>query len=356
MIELVFKGVDDIRWQGIDYKDKKAKKDKTGKVIKPAVSAHVSMTSVALGKELPFALIFMAHMNIDFDGAANAYGPNDKDPLDSLEDGGRDTHYYGLMSVLPTAKNPVDKNGMITAPNGTRVKVDSRYPDLQGYLPVVQQSGNTAGYFVSTTSKKNPNGSPSLYDQSHYLDSASVPYCVLHSGLKSKHVGGGNFGLAIRLDTFATASFAFLDGEGGAGKANDLGECSYKVFLDIGGKPKKRTDPWPNNNFPTCFVVCPRSTGSNLLQAAFAENSGDLAAFIAVQGQVDGIARGTSGLPAFKKWVADGRKDKPAKYDAIIGALHKFGYSDFSDAQRVLRTHPSLLGGPGPWLNAPDKP
>jgi hypothetical protein len=48
--------------------------DKDGKVIKPAVSRHVSMTSVAVGKELPFALIFMTHMNIDFDGAANAYG------------------------------------------------------------------------------------------------------------------------------------------------------------------------------------------------------------------------------------------------------------------------------------------
>ena len=159
MVGLVFKSVDDRRWQGNDYKDVAAKKDKDGKIIKPAVVRHVSMTSVAFGKEPPFALIFMTHMNIDFDGAANAYGPDDKDPLDYLANAGRGTHYYGLMSVLRTAKNPVDKNGMITAPDGTRVKVDKRYPDSQGYLPVVQQTGTYAGYFVSTTSKTNPGGS-----------------------------------------------------------------------------------------------------------------------------------------------------------------------------------------------------
>ena len=69
MTGLVFKNVDDRHWQGNDYKDIKAVTDKDGKVIKPAVFRHVSMTSVAVGKELPFALIFMTHMNIDFDGA-----------------------------------------------------------------------------------------------------------------------------------------------------------------------------------------------------------------------------------------------------------------------------------------------
>ena len=95
---------------------------------------------------------------------------------------------------------------------------------------------------------------------------------------------------------------------------------------------------------------------SNLLRTVFAENSGDLAAFIALQAQVDATAHGTSGLSKFNKWVADGRKDKPPKYDSIIAALQKFGYADFSDAQRMLKKHPSLLGGSGPWLKSPDKP
>lgn len=352
MTGLVFKNVDRY-WQGNDYKNRPAVK-KDGKIIKPAVFMRVSMTSVAMGKELPFALIFMTHMNIDFDGAANAYGPDDKEPLDYLANAGQNTHYYGLMSILPTAKNPVDKDGMIKAPDGTRVKVDKRYPDSQGYLPVVQQSGTYAGYFVSTTSKTNPDGSASLYEQSHYLDAASVPYCALSTGITSQGIRGGDFGLALRLDTFATASFTFLSGEGSNSDA--VGECSYKVFLDIGGTPKRKADPWADNNFPTCFVLCPRSKTSNFVQTALAENSGDLAAFIALQAQVDATARGTSGLPKFNKWVADGRKEKPTKYEAIVAALAPYGYADFSAAQRLLKRHPSLLGGSGPSLKAPDHP
>lgn len=326
MAGLVFKNVDRY-WQGNDYKDIPAKKDKDGNIIRPAVYRHVSMTSVAVGKELPLALIFMTHMNIDFDGAGNAYGPEDgsKEPLDYLKNAGKDTHYYGLMSVRPSASNPVDKNGMIKAPDGTKVKVDKRYPDSQGYLPVVQQSGPYAGYFVSTTSKTDPGGSASLYEQSHYLNSAAVSYCALSSGLTTQGIRGGDFGLAIRLDTFATASFTFLAGEGS--NSNAVGECSYKVFLDIGGTPKKRSDPWADNNFPTCFVIFPRSKVPVLLATAFAENPGDLAAFIALQAQADATARGRSGLPKFNKWVAGGRKDKPPKYDPIVATLAKFGYA-----------------------------
>src|SRR6185295_509138 len=89
---------------------------------------------------------------------------------------------------------------------------------------------------VSTTSKTNPDGSASLYEQSHYLDAASVPYCALSTGITSQGIRGGDFGLALRLDTFETASFTFLSGEGS--NSNAVGECSYKVFLDIGGTPK----------------------------------------------------------------------------------------------------------------------
>ena len=60
-------------------------------------------------------------------------------------------------------------------------------------------------------------------------------------------VGGGDLRIAIRLDTFKSASFNFLEGEGS--DSNAVGECSYKVFLDTGGTPKRKGDPWPNNNF-----------------------------------------------------------------------------------------------------------
>lgn len=332
MPDLVFKNVDG-HWQGNDYKDRKAVPAKNGRPAQPAISMQVAMTSVAIDKEAPFALIFMTHMNIDMDGAGNAYGPDEKDALDYLTDAGQDTHYYGLMSVLPTARNPVrkrnpaDNQGMITAPDGTDVKVDTRYPDSQGYLPVVQQTGPFAGYFVSTTSKTNPEkgASRSQFEQSHYLNSGTVSYCALSTGITGQGIGGGDFGFAIRFDTFATSSFNFLDGEGSNSMA--VGECSYKVFLDIGGKPKRRADPWPDNNFPTCFVVFPRSKTPTLLRSVFANNSGDIAAFLAIQAQVDKVSKGTSGLAKFNEWVAGGRKAKPANYDAIVTALQKFGYA-----------------------------
>jgi hypothetical protein len=325
MAELVFKRVEGY-WQGNDYKYIPEVPAKGNKPAQPAVDRRVSLTSVAVGTDLPFALIFMTHMNVDMDGAGNAYGPIELDPLDYLADAGQPDHYYGVMSVKPTAANPVDQNGMITAPDtgGLRVKVDRRYPDAQGYLPVVQQTGPYAGYFVSTTSKTNPNGSHSLYDQTHYLDANTVSYYALSGGIKGQGFTNGNFGLAIRLDRFDTASFSALGGEGNASGA--VGECSYKVFLDIGGQPKKRTDPWADNNFLTCFVLCPRSDVSALQKAVTTDNARDLAAFIALQAKVDDRSGRNLGLDAYNSWVANGRKDDPPKTDPITIALHKYGY------------------------------
>ncbi len=135
--------------------------------------------------------------------------------------------------------------------------------------------------------------------------------------------------VALRLDTFDTASFAALGGEGFPAKSDlRVGECSYKVFLDIGGQPKKKTDPWPDNNFPTCFVLCPRSNVSALQQASMADNPRDLAVFIALQAQIDAWSTGASGVNRFNTWVANNRKDAPPSMtDAIIIALHKYSYS-----------------------------
>jgi hypothetical protein len=327
MPDLVFNNVNQY-WQGNDYKDIPARAARNGQPARPAEYHHISMTSVALGNERPFALIFMTHMNVDFDGAPNAYGPSNLDPLDNIGNAINDAtgHYVGLMSVKPTARNPVDANGMIKAPDGTRVKVDPSQPDRCGCLPVVQQTGQFAGYYVSTTSRSNPEpgASHSLYEQSHYLDSGSVSFCALHTGIEQEGVRGGDLGIAIRLDNFRTASFNFLDGEGGSGKTYDLAECSYRVFLDIGGRPKRRAEAYPNNNFPTCFVVFPGSKYFPHMNIGLADNPGDFAAFIAFQGQVDAVTRGASGVARFNEWVAGGRASQPAHSDAIYVALARY--------------------------------
>ena len=98
------------------------------------------------------------------------------------------------------------------------------------------------------------------------------------------------------------------------------------MFLDIGGKPKRRGDPWADNNFPACFIVFPKSKVATLMRSCLARHANDFGVFVALQGQADAAARGASGLSKFKKHVADGRKDKPASYPSIVAALQKFGY------------------------------
>lgn len=121
-----------------------------------------------------------------------------------------------------------------------------------------------------------------------------------------------------------------MAGEGhpkGSSKAYAVGECSYKVFLDIGGEPKRKDQRYPNNNWLTSFIVFPGSQTSQLLKLSLAENAEDFGVFLALQADADRHAKGHSGLRAFKKYVADGRKTKPATYQSIVSALQPLGYT-----------------------------
>ncbi len=291
----------------------------------------VSITSVKLTPDAkPLAFIFMTHMNVDFDGAPNAYGPAEKSPLDSLDDAGRyaANGYYGLVAVGPKEVVPHDPHKRLIK-DVYHLQLDTRYPDTKGRCPIVQQSGVYAGYFVSTTSKPNPAGSPSIYEQSHYLDSSAIAYSALSYGLQSKGVGDGDLGIAMRFDTFRTTSFSFLGGEGhgkGSAAAGAVGECSYKTFLDIGGPPKTRAQKYANNNFPAGFIVFPGSRTSQLTKISSADNALDFAVFLALQAQADRQSRGSSALHAFRHYVKSGRKMLPDGYGKVLIALLRWGY------------------------------
>ena len=322
MPELIFKSVPG-SWKGNDYKS-------------------VSMTSVSVGDAKPCALVFMTHMNADFDGAPNAYGPEEKQPLDSLDNAGRwaKKGYYGLMAVGPD--EVAEWNPKLVLKDHYKLQLDERYPDNAPYpagngktgigrCPVVQQSGPYKGYFVSATSKASAQAKKfNRFHQEHYLDSSSIAFCALSYDLSQKGVGDRDLGFALRHDTYRTASFNILGGEGhGKGAANSgaVGECSYKVYLDIGGTPKKVSEKYLHNNFLTTFVVFPGSTMSQLGRISVADNSEDFAAFLALQAEVDARARGSSGLPAFEKYKAAGRATKPARYARVLAALQPYGYS-----------------------------
>jgi len=298
-------------WKGNDYKT-------------------VSITSVSVGGGKPLAYVFMTHMNVDFDGAPNCYGPPEKHPLDSLENAGRNgaRGYYGLIAVDPKSPEKTVH----------KLKLDERFPDTLGKCPVVQQTGPYAGFFVSTTSKKAKGGSPSRYEQSHYIDSGSIPFCALSYGLASNGIGDQDLGIALRLDKYKHATFHFMGGEGhgkGSAGAGAVGECSYKTFLDIGGSPKTAAQKYANNSFPTVFIVFPGSQSAQLIAISMADASEDFAAFLAIQAKVDAASRGKSGLQAFNDYIAGGRQNKPASYPSIVAALRPFGYVPNSNGASI---------------------
>lgn len=320
-------------WSGNDYKS-------------------VSVTEVRDGAGFTVALLFMTHMNVDFDGAPNAYGPPGFDALDSLEDAGKNSAsgYYGLMAVDPHETIVLHgKKVLLKDHFQLDLETDAKQADKKGRLPIKQKSGPYKGFYVSTTSKRNPNGDASIYEQSHYLDSSAVPYYATSYGIAQKGFGADDLGLALRLDRYKTASFTCLAGEGhkaGSPKAYALGECSYKVFLDIGGVPKKRTQKYADNNFPTIFMLFPGSKSSPLWRLSYAANSYDFAKFIAMQALVDRRSRGKSALDLFNR-PANARLDGSGMADfeqkmlwpavsSITAALRPFGYNPEQSAMAAL--------------------
>ncbi|HEY3741693.1 MAG TPA: hypothetical protein VGL53_17700 [Bryobacteraceae bacterium] len=317
MADLNFKEIHG-SWWGQDYPQTDGK-------------AGVTLTAVSMDKAKPGALIFMTHMAIDYDGAPKAYGKFNLDTLDALNNAGWREGYYGVQHLSPKYKHP----GLLLADdkdkNGNYI-----YADPNGDVPVINQElkgsdGKPAGYFISTTAGK-PSGNQ--YLQSSYIDSSINSYYALgtNCGLLDHGIQPDNFGIVIRPDTGQQARFTFLGGEAGGGKYWKVGECSYKVFLDLGGQPRPKGALYADNNFPTMFVVFPGWTKSQLLSFSLADNAEDFAAFMAFQAQVDGGRNGRghsggSGMDAFNRYKKDGRKIKPPMYDTVVRALRAHGYA-----------------------------
>jgi hypothetical protein len=286
----------------------------------------VALTRVTMDRRT-VALVFMTHMNVDFDGAPTAYGPPSKNPLDSLSNAGRfdgNTGYYGVAAVDPKTRLTNVWSPPKKAPDS--VRVDPAFPDKLGRCPVIQVSPDPApGFYVSTTSRSSGKNSDP-FTQLHYLDASAVPFHALSGHLERLGVAHDEFGLALRHDVYKTASFRQLGGEGHA-NSSALGECSYKVFLDIGGTPKKPSEKYANNNFQTSFILFPGSKQSQLNAISTGANADDLAVFLAFQRKKDSLVLGQSAVPDFKAYVKGGRVTKPDGWGRIAHALQPWGYN-----------------------------
>jgi hypothetical protein len=146
-----------------------------------------------------------------------------------------------------------------------------------------------------------------------------------------------------------------MAGEGhrkGTKHAYAVGECSYKVFLDFGGLPKTAHQRYPRNELPSTFIVFPGSGTSKLQKISRTENAEDFAAFLAIQAQTDKAVKGRSGLPAFRRYVAGGRRTKPANSESVVSALQQYGYSPLlgSAVKAASALASSIASGVSPFI------
>jgi hypothetical protein len=106
-------------------------------------------------------------------------------------------------------------------------------PVGSGYFPVINPD---TGYYISTTSLA-ADDHASAYSPKHYLDSSVVPYAVWAKAWSHESIGGkklhiGDFGLAIENKTGTSLGFVYGDG----GSKNKVGECSNKIYDTLGGE------------------------------------------------------------------------------------------------------------------------
>ena len=169
-----------------------------------------------------------ARMEIDADGAPNAYHPDDHSGLDDPRNAGFPNG--GWKDVL-------------VADPGNPAK------------PFVQPAGPTAGFFVSMTALQ---GAGAVTDPKKYVDAVQIPYLVFPANFHALKGTGttGDFVMAKNLNNGKVCAGIVAD----IGPAADpLGEVSVALVAALGG-----VNPNPRNGAgkppgPYRYVVFPRS-------------------------------------------------------------------------------------------------
>lgn len=189
-----------------------------------------------------------SHVEIDADGAPNAYHPDDVH-LDCVKGSG----FKGLDCPGNAGYHgrDADRSGMA----GWRDillqdPIDSTRPYIQSRL------SKFSGYYVSQTSLQDK--SKVMTNTKRYVDARNVPYLVL-PGEFNKMIGTGrvgDLGFALNIETHKSSPFIVAD----VGRASaDLGEISMALAAALGGvNPNPRTGAGAPPG-GTLFVVFPAS-------------------------------------------------------------------------------------------------
>ncbi len=160
-------------------------------------------------------------LNVDADGAYNAYAPGNKG-LDYTANAGKEGNWYGIL---------VDKDGD----------------------PVIQGPDDPSpGSFIATTALADK--TKAIDDPHRYVDSATVPYLSIPSNTVKElglHVGDVGFAYYRKTDTFCSAVVADV------GPKNKYGEGSIALCVALG------IDPSPRHGGASNDVVCVVLKGSS---------------------------------------------------------------------------------------------
>jgi len=256
---------------------------------------HIAVRSVTGPNDFS-AFIYKCVLNVDWDGAPNAYGLDrhgipDQTGLDPWESrkhrGGLGNARTGAdwsnewCAVYSVTKSEAirilrqngliphkpDKGPDVLSPesqeilkrfwdNRTSTAYGHSLEDLagNGKFPIVQigemPSTIKKGYYVSTTGWTDT--SKEQWDPHRYLDASTVPYSVVPA---LAGVGYGDFGLIIRNQTGANTPYACGDSSGAKHGSHKLGECSGAVYIAMGLE----------NEGDFSFIVFPNSGGGKPL-------------------------------------------------------------------------------------------
>src|SRR5262249_37271709 len=290
-----------------------------------------------------------------YDGSPTAYGPDDSGD-DHLSNAGKnDTTkgWYGVASYSLAEREEINarlekkgsqqrilldtKQGLGVRTTLTGRKLNGKVVESQVRFPVIQQSINgdrKPGYYVSATSRV-ADKTLEEYQQSRYVDASAIPSGALSEKVRDLgNVSLGDHALAIRLDRenaalTETSGFTFVD-SGGNNWA--VGECSQKVFTDLGGQGV-------DNNFIVGYIVFPRSKRADgdvkagvqerLRLLTMADNADELALLLAFCAQA---GKGGSGLRLWNAYKAKTgleavKARRPSRYLNAIDGLIEWGYT-----------------------------
>jgi hypothetical protein len=282
-------------------------------------------------------------------------------------------HWYGPFSMTPDdaqKAKPFAEPDSKTKEQRRPHLDDKGKPELEdayGRYPVIQSGFEPGpGYYVSAFPRPVNKVFPD-WDQRAYLpldSKTQVPYASISTKLEGvTRVRLFDQVLGIRLDSGASLTMPFLD----HGLEYKVGECSMEAFEGLGGT--LAADPNKSrNDFLILYLAFARSAtqspDSMLMRFAAAPNADDLPVMLAfiAQATLDTKTKREKKVTAdpvtnFQRWKASqGTRSPgvlPSTFAVVDQALSNSGFSPFT--QRMLKRHPSLLGG-GPWLTPPEKP